>query len=109
MVRRMMLVLFVAAAGSIGWSASEAQAQQAFGRQWGGHGYATQDWSRFYHYPYVFYPQNFWAADYYRSSDHLYYRYPPEMQIPVYNRQWQNYYPQGRKYHKGHHFILDVF
>ncbi len=106
-----------------------AQAQQAFNRQWAG-SYNTQDWNRFYHYPFVYYPQNFWAEDYYRSSQDLYYRYPPEMRIPVYNRQWHNYYPEGRahlrdpyahygstskyfsdsrKYHRGHHFILDVF
>jgi hypothetical protein len=84
-----------------------------------------------YHYPYVYYPQNFWGRDYYRSSDDMYHRYPPEMQVPVYNRQWWNFYPQhqqdkavkdsqifpfheedrhtGERYHKGHHFILDVF
>ena len=45
-----------------------AQAQQAFDRQWGG-GYTPQDWTRFYHYPYVYYPQNFWGSDYYRSSE----------------------------------------
>ncbi len=87
---------------------TEAQAQQAFGRQWAGT-YSTQDWSRFYHYPYVYYPQNFWAGDYYRSAEDLYFRYPPEMRIPVYNRKWHNYYPQERRYHQGHHFILDVF
>ena len=85
-----------------------AAAQQAFGRQWGS-SYNTQDWERFYHYPYVFYPQNFWGEDYYRSSDSLYYRYPPEMRVPVYNKQWHNYYPAGQKYHSGHHFILDTF
>jgi hypothetical protein len=86
----------------------EANAQQAFGRQWG-KTYSSQDWNRFYHYPYVYYPQNFWGQDYYRSSESLYYRYPPEMRIPVYNRQWQNYYPQDRRYHSGHHFIMDTF
>ena len=76
-----------------------------------------------YHYPYVWYPQNFWGEDYYRSSEDMYYRYPPEMRVPVYNRQWHNYYPETllderhrriknpepRLYHKGHHFQLDVF
>ena len=104
------------------FSVQEAQAQQAYGKQWGGT-YTTRDWERFYHYPYVFYPQNFWAGEYYRSSENLYYRYPPEMRIPVYNRQWHNYYPasrsylngrsfhaiQGPRYHSGHHFLLDVF
>ncbi len=90
------------------WCVWEARGQQAFGRQWG-RTYSTQDWNRFYHYPYVYYPQNFWGADYYRSSEDMYYRYPPEMRIPVYNRQWHNYCPQERRYHQGHHFIMDVF
>ncbi len=69
--------------------------------------------------------------DYYRSSEDLYYRYPPEMRIPVYHKQWQNYYPTyrkdpaiqehqffpmfagerhtGERYYQGHHFIADVF
>jgi hypothetical protein len=108
MIRRTMLVLLCAAAVLAVISVADAQAQQAFDRQWG-RSYSTQDWNRLYHYPYVFYPQNFWGSDYYRSSDDLYFRYPPEMRIPVYNRAWQNYYPQARKYHQGHHFILDVF
>ena len=103
--------------------AETAQAQQAYGRAWGGT-YTTQDWNRFYHYPYVYYPQNFWGSEYYRSADSLYYRYPPEMRIPVYNRKWHNYYPNhrtryydglldvrhnGARYHSGKHFVLDVF
>jgi hypothetical protein len=87
---------------------SQAQAQQAYGQAWGG-SYTTQDWNRFYHYPYVYYPQNFWGNEYYRSADSLYYRYPPEMRIPVYNRRWHNEYPSRRLYHAGHHFNLDVF
>ena len=82
--------------------------QQAYDRQWGGN-YTTQDWNRFYHYPYVYYPQNFWGQEYYRSADNLYYRYPPEMQIPVYNKAWHNEYPLPRRYYQGHDFILDVF
>jgi len=109
MFRRTILALLCAAAVVAMMSVSDAQAQQqAYGRQWG-RSYNTQDWNRLYHYPYVYYPQNFWATDYYRSSESLYYRYPPEMCIPVYNKQWQNYYPQKRAYHQGHHFVLDVF
>ena len=67
------------------------------------------DWQRFYHYPYVYYPQNFWGNEYYRSSEDLYFRYPPEMQIPVYNKKWHNEYPENRRFHSGHHFMLDVF
>jgi hypothetical protein len=81
---------------------------KAFGQSWGNLG-NSRDCDRFYHYPYVFYPQNFRGSDYYRSSDSMYYRYPPEMQIPVYNRNWHNEYPSSRRYHWGHHFILDVF
>ncbi len=80
----------------------------AYGQTWGGTG-GSRDCDRFYHYPYVFYPQNYRGSEYYQSSDSLYNRYPPEMQIPVYNRHWHNYYPSSRRYHWGHHFILDVF
>jgi hypothetical protein len=92
----------------LSWSSQEAQAQQAYGRSWG-QTYSTMDWNRLWHYPYVYYPQNFWGNEYYRSADSLYYRYPPEMRIPVYNRHWFNYYPSPRKYYQGHHFNLDVF
>lgn len=82
--------------------------QRAFGQTWGGSA-STRDWNRFYHYPYVYYPQNFWGQEYFRSSDSMYYRYPPEMRIPVYNKKWHNFYPSHRRFHKGHHFITDVF
>jgi hypothetical protein len=110
---------------------TQVQKQQAFGRQWG-NSYSSQDWNRMYHYPYVYYPQNFWGSDYYRSSQNMYNRYPPEMQIPVYNKQWQNDYPTyrkdpiveehqffpmfkhgerhtGERYYRGNHFEADVF
>jgi hypothetical protein len=109
MIRRAILVLLCAAALCVSLSATKAHAQQrAYGRVWG-NAYGNQDWDRFYHYPYVFYPQNFWGSEYYRSSESLYHRYPPEMRIPVYNRNWHNSYPESRRYHYGHHFILDVF
>jgi hypothetical protein len=95
-----------------GAGSADAQApnpgQQAYGRQWA-YSAATTDWNRFYHYPYVFYPQNYYADGYMRSANDLYYRYPQEMRVPVYNRDWQNYYPKARRYHQGHHFNLDVF
>ena len=108
MVQRTILLLLCAAAIVAVFTATNAQAEQAYNRQWGS-SYTTQDWNRFYHYPYVYYPQNFWGADQSRSRDNLYYRYPTQMRTPIYNRQWHNYYPQGRRYHQGHHFILDVF
>lgn len=107
MIRRTVLVLLLAAV-FVGLISVTAQAEQAYGRQWG-RAYTTQDWNRFYHYPYVYYPQNFWGTDYYRSSEDLYFRYPPEMRIPVYNTKWMNFYPEERRYHQGHHFILDIF
>jgi hypothetical protein len=116
MLRQMMLVACCAAlVGALAGECVHAQqpfpnayGQQAFGRQWGG-SYSTQDWNRLYHYPYVYYPQNFWSSEYYQSSNDLYYRYPPEMRVPVYNKQWMNMYPEGQLYHGGHHFILDTF
>jgi hypothetical protein len=108
MIRRTVLIVLGVAALLAVLSVSEAQAQQAFARQWGGQ-QATQDWSRFYHYPYVYYPHNFYGPDYFKSSNDLYFRYPPEMRIPVYNTRWLNMYPEPRRYHSGSHFILDVF
>ena len=113
MFRRVLMLSLLAAAALVVMGAEESLAQapanqRAFSRNWG-HTYNTHDWERFYHYPYVYYPQNFWGNEYYRSAESLYYRYPQEMRIPVYNRLWQNYYPQSRRYHSGHHFILDIF
>jgi hypothetical protein len=123
MTRRLLLVLCcVMVLVGLVLTAGEASAQQAYGRQWNA-AYHTQDWNRLYHYPYVWYPQNFWGEDYYRSNGNMYHRYPAEMRIPVYNRQWHNYYPETvlkhgrrrvcppekRRYHSGHHFQLDVF
>ncbi|MFM7207526.1 MAG: calmodulin-binding protein [Planctomycetaceae bacterium] len=95
-------------------AATDAAAQppnagtQAYGGQWG-YSYNTSDWNRLYHYPYVWYPQNFYQDGYYQSANDLYYRYPQEMRVPVYNRAWQNDYPKSRRYYQGHHFHLDVF
>jgi hypothetical protein len=79
-------------------NASDAQAA--------GRGQPT-DWNRFNYYPYVYYPHNFQQQR--GSYDHMYYRYSPEQRVPVYNKNWHNFYPTARPYHKGHHFLLDVF
>jgi len=105
----------IAAFALVAFSATDAAAQQpvgagtqAYGYQWG-NSYNAHDWNRLYHYPYVWYPQNFYQDGYYQSANDLYHRYPQEMRVPVYNRAWQNYYPKSRLYHHGHHFNLDVF
>jgi len=108
MIRRIYFALATATLLAALSAADDAHAQQAYGRAWG-HTYTTLDWDRFYHYPYVYYPQNFWGNEYYRSADSLYYRYPPEMRIPVYNRHWFSDYPTPRPYYRGHHFVLDIF
>jgi hypothetical protein len=54
----------------------------------------------------VYYPHNFKAPVQY---DNMYYRYPQERQIPVYNKNWHNFYLQSHPWHKGHAHILDVF
>lgn len=108
-MRRVLLTALFAGVVSIGLCAGTSQAQErAYGHVWG-NSYSSHDWERFYHYPYVFYPQNYWGNEYYRSSNSLYHRYPPEMRVPVYNKRWHNYYPEGRRYHWGHHFMTDVF
>ena len=113
MIRRLMIVAVCVIAFAAFNQAETASAQnKAFGSTWGQQssgGGGSGNLARFYHYPYVTYPQNYWGNEYYRSADSLYHRYPPEMRIPVYNRHWHNYYPSPRRYHFGHHFLTDVF
>ena len=71
-----------------------------------GNGQPT-DWGRFYRYHYVYYPHNFLQPQ--GSYNHMYYRYAPNQRIPVYNKDWYNFYPTEKPYYRGHHFILDVF
>jgi hypothetical protein len=110
MIRRTLLAVAVAAAIVwLGGTTSTAQAQEhAYGAIWGSNN-SMQNMDRFYHYPYVYYPQNYWGDSYYRSAESNYYRYAPETRIPVYNRSWYNYYPTPARYHWGHHFITDIF
>ena len=65
------------------------------------------DWNRFSYYPYVYYPHNFQRPQ--GSNDSLYYRYNTQQRIPVYNKNWYNFYPTEQEWYRGHHFILDVF
>lgn len=107
MLRHLMIAAVLICSYSVGTESASAE-QKAYGRAWGGQA-DFRDWNRYYHYPYVYYPQNFYGQEYFRSNDSLYHRYPPEMGIPVYNKKWHNYYPSNRRYHSGHHFLLDVF
>ena len=105
MLRRFVLsgLLGVAAFGALSTQdadlsgAAEAQAQQVG---------QPNDWQRFYYYPYVYYPHNFQPPVQY---DSMYYKYPAERRIPVYNKDWYNFYPTEKPWYKGHHNILDVF
>jgi hypothetical protein len=108
MLRRVILAFSAAIALAACFASDAGAEERGFGRSWGSV-HRANDWERFYHYPYVFYPQNFYSGDYYQSSESLYFRYPPEMRVPVYNLHWQNDYPQSRRYYSGHHFHLDVF
>ena len=92
------LIVTVTLVAAVALSSPESQAA--------GRGQPT-DWQRFYYYPYVYYPHNYQRPQ--GSFDHLYYRYPPNMRIPVYNKSWYNAYPSKRPYHSGAHFMLDVF
>ncbi|QDV66304.1 calmodulin-binding protein [Crateriforma conspicua] len=107
MIRQIFIAAALAAAAFATIQPASAE-PRAYGQAWGG-GARPHDWNRFYHYPYVYYPQNFYGQDYYKSSDSLYHRYPSEMRIPVYNKRWHNFYPSNRRFHSGHHFILDTF
>ena len=76
MIRRLFAVaICVCAFAVIGQSTAQAQ-QPAYGASWGQQGSRNMD--RFYHYPYVTYPQNYWGNEYFRSADSLYHRLPPQ-------------------------------
>jgi len=96
MLKRLILFAVIAAASSAGLGSAVEAAPPG----------QPADWQRFYHYPYVYYPHSFQKP---KQYDHMYYRYSPEMQIPVYNKNWYNFYPSEKPYHRGHHFIMDVF
>lgn len=110
MLRRLILsvAVFAALAFSSQFTSTADAQEHAFGRTWGAQ-HGSRNMQRFYHYPYVTYPHNYWGNEYFRSGNDMYHRYPAEMRTPVYNRHWHNYYPTTRRYHWGHHFILDVF
>lgn len=108
MLKHSLLTIFGFAVLFVMFGASEAKAQYPNAAQ-SSRAYNVEDWNRFYHYPYVYYPQNYWSADYYRSSGDIYNRYPAEMQVPAYHQHWQNYYPAPKRYHKGFHYIMDIF
>jgi hypothetical protein len=97
MVKRAVLFALLAVVGIAGFSTSADAAGPG----------QPADWQRFYYYPYVYYPHNY--QRYPESYDHLYYRYPSEKRIPVYNADWHNFYPSKKPYHSGHHFVLDIF
>jgi len=100
MLKRAALMGLMLLAGLAGTGLLSGEAQAAPPGQ-------PTEWQRFYYYPYVYYPQNF--QQYPESYDHLYYRYPIQRQIPVYNADWHNFYLMERPYHRGHHHVLDVF
>ena len=97
--RKLLLTLFIICL-AVGSLSALPQPAEAAGQ---GQPY---DWGRFYYYPYVYYPHNFQGQVQY---DNMYYRYPAERRIPVYNTNWHNFYPSAHPYHSGHAFILDVF
>lgn len=97
--RSLMTGAFAVAALALGWMSAPNSAKGAPPGQ-------PSNWQRFYYYPYVYYPHNFQPVP--ESYNHMYYRYPAEKQIPVYNKDWHNFYPNPRPYHWGHHFILDT-
>lgn len=84
-------------------------------------GAQAEDWGRFYHYPYSYYPVNFRQP--FRSRDFDtsrtgYPAYPAYMGFPPYYRK-DLFYPYmtplrmpGNKphmHHQGNHYVLDIF
>lgn len=79
----------------------------------------ANDWGRFYHYPYSYFPQNYLKP--FRSQDYMtpygYPMYPAVHAFPPYFRKdlyypYLNVWKPGNnpcKYYQGNHHVLDVF
>lgn len=80
----------------------------------------ANDWGRFYHYPYSYFPQNFrkpFRSRDFSTSPQGYPMYPQYMAFPPYFRK-DLYYPYMRhqragnnwvSHYQGNHYQLDVF
>ena len=55
MLRHVMIAAVLLCSYTVGTESATAE-QKAYGRAWGGQA-DFRDWNRFYHYPYVYYPQ----------------------------------------------------
>lgn len=95
---------FILAVGAVTLMAGAAQAE---------------DWGRFYHYPYSYFPANYRKPFTSKDADmrYGYPMYPQYQAMPPYFRKdlhydYQNFMKPGnnpKRHYQGNHFILDVF
>lgn len=68
---------------------------------------------RFWHYPYYYFPHNYWPTlgpRYPEGPNMPYMRPPAYMAYPPFREpNWRYEFFQPQKYHRGHHFWLDQF
>ena len=71
------------------------------------------DPNRFYHYPYYFFPHNYWpgmSPDWPEAPGAPYRPYPAYMAYPPYREpHWRYEWWEPQHYYRGSHFWLDVF
>jgi len=102
MLRRTLGVLLTGLLGAILWTASAAPAQAQ-----------QYNLTNFSYYPYYYYPHSYWPIMGPRWPEPVgtpYVRPPAYMQFPAMKvPDWRFEYWEPQTYHRGFHFLLDVF
>ena len=113
MFRRWLPTLLAATAAVALWtgSASSARAQNYEAARYPQY----QDYSinKFWYYPYYYFPANYWPAQSCQWPEPVGkpYQRPPAYQAfpPFLEPNWRYEYWEPQTYHRGFHFLLDVF
>ena len=75
--------------------------------------YPGSQLSRFYHYPYHYFPHNYWPAvgpRWPEAPNQPYMRPPAYQAYPAFREpNWRYELWSPQRYHRGHHFWLDQF
>lgn len=120
MIQRCLPAVLAAAATCGLWSATagNAAAQCCAPGGPGGPGFpgvapVCNDCPRFYHYPFYYFPHSYWPSQgpKWPEPPGACYRPPPAYQaFPAFKEpNWRYEYWQPQRYHRGYHFMLDIF
>jgi hypothetical protein len=69
----------------------------------------ADEWGKYYHYPYNYFQQYYWSPYDYQPVYDYQYRYPQQMRVVPKRHGWRSWHTQDKPWHRGYHFVLDVF